>query len=303
MTSCNGLLLLDKPYGITSNAALSIVRRLFNQKKGGHGGALDPIAEGMLPILFGGYTKLADLSLGASKEYESEWTLGATTDSGDSQGQILHTAPVGDLSRQAIERVLARFQGDIMQRPPIYSAVKYKGKPLYQYARRGTPHLPPERRVHIHSLRLISFNKTRLGVAIKCSKGVYVRSLAMDVGKDLGCGAHVSKLRRVRVGDFPVRRMVTIEQLETTSPERRIDFLLSPSELCALLPHIFILPQQREAFAVGNPFHYQSDGSIPEGRVCVFMHQGAGKKKQAVLLGLADLEDEWVKPRRVLALM
>lgn len=302
MTPCNGILLLDKPRGITSNAALSSVKRLFNQKKAGHGGALDPIAEGMLPILFGSYTKLADLSLGATKEYESEWTLGATTDSGDSEGQIIHQAPVGDLARQTIEEVLAQFRGPIKQRPPVYSAIKYKGKPLYHYARRGTAHVPPRREVYIHALRLISFSTKHLRVALKCSKGVYVRSLATDVGTALGCGAYVSQLRRIQVGTFPTERMVTIEQLASVSPEQRLAFLLPSAELCALLPHIFIPLQQRAAFSLGNPFHYQPDGNIQAGRVCVFIHQEAGKHKQAVLLGLADLEDGWVRPRRVLAL-
>ena len=196
LRSVDGLLLLDKPAGMSSNAALQRVRKHFRAEKAGHTGSLDPLATGLLPICFGEATKVAGLMLGARKAYDTEARLGVVTDTDDADGQVLREREVPLLDAHAVERVLKAYIGRISQRPPIYSALKQGGEPLYAKARRGEIVEVPEREVDVHALELLSINGTSLRLRITCGSGTYVRSLVRDIGEDLGCGGHVVALRR-----------------------------------------------------------------------------------------------------------
>lgn len=210
----DGIVLLDKPGGLSSNQALQRVRRLLRAEKGGHTGSLDPLATGLLPLCFGEATKLAGSLLGARKAYEAEALLGATTDTDDADGSVLRERPVPDLDDAAIEAALAPLTGPIRQRAPVYSALKRGGEPLYARARRGEAIEAPERMVEVHALRLLGRDGPRLRLHVDCGSGTYVRSLVRDLGEALGCGAHVTALRRLWVEPFTAPDMVTIDQLE-----------------------------------------------------------------------------------------
>jgi tRNA pseudouridine55 synthase len=231
----DGLLLLDKPAGISSNAALQRVRRHFRADKAGHTGSLDPLATGLLPICFGEATKIAGLLLGARKAYDTEARLGLTTDSDDADGAPLREREVPLLDAHAVERVLKRYLGRIRQRPPIYSALKQGGEPLYAKARRGEIIEVPEREVDVHALELLSINGASLRLRITCGSGTYVRALVRDIGEDLGCGAHVVALRRLWAEPFRSPAMITLDQIEAVdnrSPAglAALDSLLLPVE-------------------------------------------------------------------------
>jgi len=212
--SLDGLLLLDKPAGMSSNAALQRVRKHYRAEKGGHTGSLDPLATGLLPICFGEATKVAGLLLGARKAYETEARLGIVTDTDDADGQALREREVPLLDAHAVERLLKRYIGRISQRPPIYSALKQGGEPLYAKARRGEVVEVAEREVEVHALELLSINGSSLRLRITCGSGTYVRSLVRDIGEDLGCGAHVLALRRLWAEPFRSPAMVTLDEIE-----------------------------------------------------------------------------------------
>lgn len=226
----NGILLLDKPAGITSNAALQTVKRLLRARKAGHTGSLDPLATGMLPICLGEATKISGFLLEADKTYEVEIRLGVTTSTGDAEGETVEQRPVPPLSRDLLEQVLDKFRGGIEQVPPMHSAIKRNGQPLYKLAHQGIVVEREPRRIHIHELRLLEFHDDRLRVHVHCSKGTYIRTLAEDIGTELGCGGHVSALRRTGVGGFDPGDMVTLETLEAAvregGPEAAERFLL-----------------------------------------------------------------------------
>jgi tRNA pseudouridine55 synthase len=215
----DGIVLLDKPVGISSNQALQRVRRLLHAEKGGHTGSLDPLATGLLPLCFGEATKLAGSLLGARKAYEAEALLGATTDTDDADGSVLRERPVPDLDAAAIAAALAPLTGRIRQRAPVYSALKQGGEPLYARARRGEPIEAPERTVVVHELRLLGRDGPRLRLHVDCGSGTYVRSLVRDLGEALGCGAHVTALRRLWVEPFTAPDMVTIAALEALAEQ------------------------------------------------------------------------------------
>ena len=210
----DGILLLDKPAGMSSNAALQAARRLFRAEKGGHTGSLDPLATGLLPLCFGEATKLAGLLLGADKAYEAGIVLGATTDTDDADGQVLLERPVPALDRVALEAALAPLTGVLRQRAPVYSALKQGGEPLYARARRGEAIEAPVREVVVHAIELLDFGPGRLRLRVACGSGTYIRSLARDLGEALGCGAHIASLRRLWVEPFSEPAMFTLEQLE-----------------------------------------------------------------------------------------
>jgi len=214
LRAIDGLLLLDKPAGMSSNAALQRVRKHYRAEKAGHTGSLDPLATGLLPICFGEATKVAGLLLGARKAYETEARLGLTTDTDDADGQALREREVPLLDAHAVERVLKRYIGRISQRPPIYSALKQGGEPLYAKARRGEPVEVAEREVEVHALELLSINGSSLRLRITCGSGTYVRSLVRDIGEDLGCGAHVLALRRLWAEPFRTPKMITLDEIE-----------------------------------------------------------------------------------------
>ncbi len=209
----DGILILDKPIGLSSNHALQRVRKLLSARKAGHCGSLDPLATGVLPICLGEATKFSSYLLGADKSYRAICRLGQTTTTGDAEGEVLETAEI-DVDRRLIEEVLPRFVGEIEQVPPMYSALKHEGKRLYQLAREGREVERKPRPVKIFSLELLSFDGINLEIDVSCSKGTYIRTLAEDIGKQLGCGAHLTALRRSRVGSFDESVALTIEYLQ-----------------------------------------------------------------------------------------
>lgn len=210
----DGIVLLDKPAGLSSNQALQRVRHLLRAEKGGHTGALDPLATGLLPLCFGEATKIAGQLLGASKAYETVAVLGRTTDTDDADGQPLRERSVPELSAARIEAALAPLRGAIQQVPPIYSALKRGGEPLYARARRGEQIELEARPVQVDRFELIAINGLRLRLHVECGSGTYVRSLVRDLGEALGCGAHVAELRRLWVDPFREPAMLSLEQIE-----------------------------------------------------------------------------------------
>jgi tRNA pseudouridine55 synthase len=229
----HGILLFDKPQGLSSNQALQIVRRLFGAAKAGHTGSLDPLATGLLPICFGEATKIAGLLLGSHKAYVTEAKLGETTETDDAEGAIVQTRAVPELDDATIEAALATLTGRITQIPPAYSAIKQGGEPLYRRVRRGETVEVPEREVDVHAFRLTGRAPSMLTLEVECGSGTYVRSLVRDLGERLGCGAHVVSLRRLRVEPFLAPRMVTLEALEALAASggtAALDALLMPLE-------------------------------------------------------------------------
>lgn len=226
----NGILLLDKPIGVSSNHALQRVKRLFDARKAGHTGSLDPLADGMLPICLGDATKLSAFLLDADKYYHFRVRLGETTATGDTEGEVLERKPTDGVSEQQIRDVLPRFMGEIDQLPPMYSALKHQGKRLYELARQGVEVERESRKVMIHSLELGKVALPEFELTVHCSKGTYVRTLAEDIGEELGCGAHVTALRRTGVGPYTAYPMHTMEALEAAAEQGAdaLDKLLLP---------------------------------------------------------------------------
>lgn len=207
-----GIVLLDKPIGVTSNQALQRVKSLFRAQKAGHTGSLDPIATGLLPICLGEATKISQFLLNADKTYLAGLKLGIKTNSGDADGEVLQTRPVNVKSSQ-LEEVLRKYLGDIEQIPPMHSAIKKNGVPLYKLAHQGVEIEREPRSVTIFDLQLVSFHNDEVQIRVHCSKGTYIRTLADDIGEDLGCGAHINQLRREQVGPFS-GNMYTMDELE-----------------------------------------------------------------------------------------
>lgn len=212
--SLHGLVLLDKPTELSSSQALQTVRRLFRAAKGGHAGALDPLATGLLPLCFGEATKLAHNLLGSRKAYLAECRLGVTTTTADREGEIIASRAVPALDDATVEALLVRFRGRIVQVPPVYSAIKQDGEPLYVKARRGDAVEAPPREVDIHRLECRERSVDTLTLYVECGSGTYIRSLATDLGEVLGCGAHLASLRRLWVEPFVQPQMVTLAQLQ-----------------------------------------------------------------------------------------
>ncbi|WP_447745880.1 tRNA pseudouridine(55) synthase TruB [Pseudomonas nicosulfuronedens] len=214
----NGVLILDKPLGMSSNQALQKVRWLINAEKAGHTGSLDPLATGVLPLCFGEATKFSQYLLDADKAYETVALLGTTTTTGDAEGEVVEQREV-TAGREAVEAQLPRFRGDIEQVPPMYSALKKDGQPLYKLARAGEVVEREARSVTIARLDLLAFESPRATLAVSCSKGTYIRTLVEDLGRELGCGAHVAALRRTQAGPFQLSQSVTLEELEKAHAE------------------------------------------------------------------------------------
>ncbi len=288
----NGVLLLDKPGGMSSNAALQKARWLFNAAKAGHTGTLDPMATGLLPLCFGEATKFASGLLGADKCYEASIGLGVRTDTGDAEGVILEQRPVA-VSAEDIAAALLRFTGDILQVPPMYSALKRDGKPLYEYARQGVELERQARPVTIHSLTLVDYAHSVLRVVVGCSKGTYIRTLAEDIGAALGCGAHLTALRRTRIGSLSLKDAITLEALEALSPAAR-DAALQPMDgLLPDLPQIMLDAEAARRFGHGQSVAVSEAGTAAlEGSVKVYADNqflGLGRR----------LADGCVAPERV----
>ncbi|MDH3380360.1 MAG: tRNA pseudouridine(55) synthase TruB, partial [Gammaproteobacteria bacterium] len=222
----HGILLLDKPVGLTSNGALQQAKHLLAARKAGHTGSLDPIATGLLPLCFGDATKISSFLLGADKRYWVRIRLGETTTTGDTEGEVIESRDVA-VSTPQVESALANFCGEIEQIPPMFSALKHHGQPLYKLARQGISVEREPRRVVVYSSELERYSDRELDATVHCSSGFYVRSLAHDLGEYLGCGAHVLGLRRTGVGEFDVADAVTLEALKQRpdAAERRVDLL------------------------------------------------------------------------------
>jgi tRNA pseudouridine55 synthase len=230
----HGVLLLDKPLGFSSTQALAKAKWLLRAEKGGHTGTLDPLATGVLPLCFGAATKFSQIHLDADKSYEATLRLGQTTTTGDAEGEVQQERAVGSWTDAELDAVAAKFTGWIEQIPPMYSALKQEGKPLYEYARAGLTRERAARRVCIHHLALArAASSNALYLRVRCSKGTYVRTLAEDIGEALGCGAHLTALRRTATGEFSLAPCVSLETLEATPEDERIG-LLHPTDI--LLP-------------------------------------------------------------------
>lgn len=236
MARVDGILLLDKPAGLTSNAALQRVKRALRADKAGHTGSLDPLATGMLPLCFGEATKIAGHLLGGRKRYLAHARLGTTTTTADADGETLDTRPVPPLEHDAIETLLERYTGTIVQRPPAYSAIKRGGVPLYRLARRGIAVEAPTREVEVESLALRAIEGDTLVLDVTCGAGTYIRSLAADLGEALGCGAHLSALRRVWTAPFEHAPMRTLDDVLGAADRGEAVSLLPLEEGLAALP-------------------------------------------------------------------
>ena len=223
----DGILILDKPVGLTSNQALQRVKRMLRARKAGHCGSLDPLATGVLPLCLGQATKFSSYLLAADKAYLATCRLGQTTTTADAEGEVIDAREV-EVNRAQIEAVLPRFRGEIMQIPPMYSALKHQGKRLYQLARAGQEVEREPRAVTIHKLELCEYDGLKLKLEVCCSKGTYIRSLAQDIGEALGCGAHLTALRRRMANPFVERDSITLEQLQHMAEKDQIDALLLP---------------------------------------------------------------------------
>lgn len=231
----DGVLLLDKPLGISSNTALQVARRLFNAAKGGHTGTLDPLATGLLPLCFGEATKFSSELLNADKAYRATVRLGITTDTADAEGTVLSEREV-DVTEAALRNALDRFVGTIAQTPPMHSALKRDGKPLYEYARQGIELERAPRQVTISHIALQSFDGRDAVIDVDCSKGTYIRTLAEDIGQALGCGAHLLTLRRTRIGKLRIDNAITMEAIEQMPDSARDALLASVDSLLVDLP-------------------------------------------------------------------
>lgn len=226
----HGVLLLDKPTGMSSNDVLQKTKWLFNAQKAGHTGALDPLATGMLPICFGESTKFSQYLLDSDKRYRVIAHLGQRTDTSDSEGQIIAEKPV-HVTQEDIELALNQFRGDIFQIPTMFSALKYQGRPLYEYARKGITIERESRPITVYENHFISFHSNLLELEIHCSKGTYIRTIIDDLGELLGCGAHVVYLRRLQVSTYPSEKMVSLSQLQENSDNTEwLDSLLLPTD-------------------------------------------------------------------------
>ena len=286
----DGVLLLDKAVGVTSNAALQNVRRLYGAEKAGHTGTLDPLATGLLPVLFGEATKFGGELLDADKTYAAEIALGASTTTGDVEGDVVERHPV-TATRADIDRVLAGFRGEGEQVPPMYSALKRDGRPLYEYARAGKSVERAARPITIHELTLDAAEGARLAVTVRCSKGTYVRVLAEDIGRALGCGAYLARLRRLAIGPFSVAEAVTAEALAALDPAARDTRLLPLDVLVGHLPPITLGEAAARRFAQGAPTEC---AGLQPGRIRVY---GPGDAFLGV--GTVDLEGR-LQPGRLL---
>ena len=300
--SVNGVFLLDKPFGLSSNHALQRVRRLFDANKAGHTGSLDPLATGVLPICLGEATKFSQFLLDAEKGYRSTFSLGLRTESGDVDGGEVSRIDASNITLQQIEQAVETFRGDIQQVPSMYSALKHNGQPLYKLARQGIEVERASRSISIYEYHILDFRPgviAELDVEVRCSKGTYIRSLADDLGQMLGCGAHVSALHRTLAGPFEESETLTLaaleEMRESCGPEQ-LDHLLKPMDIAVadrmaveLSETVATYFQLGQEVMSGEAFRNGQEGDI----VRVFREGGA-------FLGVATVtEDGRIAPKRL----
>jgi tRNA pseudouridine55 synthase len=283
----DGLILLDKPPGLSSNQALQKVRNLFQAEKAGHTGALDPLATGVLPICLGEATKVAGILLGNDKAYIVTARLGQTTDTDDAEGQLLRERPIPALAPEQLEHALQAFIGAIQQVPPIYSALKQGGEPMYLKARRGDAIDLPARPVYVHAIKLLSLEKQQFSLEVRCGSGTYIRSLVRDLGEVLGCGAHVCQLRRLWVEPFQNLPMWTLTQLQALAEQGQIalDASLHPvAEALVAVPICILNADQARRVGMGQKI------SLPDGPKSQDLVQLCDEKLQP--LGMASIDAE-----------
>lgn len=297
----HGVLLLDKPQGLSSNDALQKVKRIYNANRAGHTGALDPLATGMLPICLGEATKFSQYLLDSDKRYRVIARLGQRTDTSDADGQIVQERPV-NFTQAQLDAALDSFRGDIQQVPSMFSALKYQGKKLYEYARQGIEVPREARSITVYELQFIRWEGDELELEIHCSKGTYIRTITDDLGELLGCGAHVIYLRRLQVAKYPIARMVTLEQLNALleqaqdqgiAPSELLDPLLMPMDSPAEdFPEVNLLPAVAGYVKQGQPV--QAAGAPASGLVRIT--EGEERK----FIGIGEIADDGrVAPRRL----
>ena len=292
----DGVLMLDKPVGLSSNTALQKARRALNAQKAGHTGTLDPFASGLLPLCFGEATKFSADLLHADKEYVASIKFGETTTTADVEGEIIETRPV-DFTEEQLHKALESLTGEIDQIPPMYSALKKDGVRLYELARQGQEIEREPRRVTVYELQLLSFNKPEAVVRVKCSKGTYVRVLGEDIGKILGCGAHLTALRRTKIADIDISEAVSLQDFEEADIARRLDMLDPPDRLLSQLEPIELKEELAVRFLHGQSIRItRSENS--EKKVKVY-RLSDGKRE---LLGCARLSTDGVlSPERLIS--
>ncbi len=286
----DGVLLFDKPLTLSSNIALQKIRRLFQAEKAGHTGTLDPLATGLLPVCFGESTKFSNALLDADKTYRALIRLGQTTTTGDAEGEITGTCAVA-LNESQVREVLHNFMGEIQQLPPMHSALKHQGKPLYEYIRKGETVAREFRKVTIYELVLEHFVGDELEITVRCSKGTYIRTLAEDIGKALGCGAHLRGLRRTAIARFRLEDAYSWPQLEAMTMPQRDACLLPLDCLLQDMPKLELDAVQASRIAQGQ--RLAIDAGLPDGKVRLY---GAGK-----FIGVAELIGRRLAPDRLLS--
>lgn len=294
----DGVLLLDKPVGWSSNDALIKVKRLLNAKKAGHTGTLDPFATGLLPLCFGEATKFAQDLLDADKYYEAVVHLGIKTTTGDTEGEVLETRTV-EVTQAQIDAVLLQFIGEINQIPPMYSALKRDGKPLYEYARAGLTLDREARQVHIHALECLKYEAPYLTLRVACSKGTYIRVLGEDIGAVLGCGAHLQALRRTQVGNLSLAAALTLDAIIALPESLRSQSLAPVDALLSSFPAVFLPDALSVRFLQGQRLALAKEGiSLPaeEGRIRVY------RQSDQLLLGTGMMAEFGVlAPERLIS--
>lgn len=291
----HGVFLLDKPQGMSSNDIMQKVKRIFQANKAGHTGALDPLATGMLPICLGEATKFSQFLLDADKRYLVTAKLGERTDTSDAEGQIVETRDV-NVETSEILTALEQFRGDILQVPTMFSALKHNGKPLYEYARQGITVEREARPITIFELNFIEYNAPYLTLEVHCSKGTYIRTLVDDLGEVLGCGAHVTMLRRTAVADYPTEKMLDWHALQSLAEQQDLallDALLLPMDTAVVkLPALTLNESQTQGIGFGQRIKFNNPNSL-QGQVRLFSHENR-------FLGVAVIdENNVIRPQRL----
>ena len=289
----DGVFLLDKPQGMSSNDIMQKVKRLFQANKAGHSGALDPLATGMLPICLGEATKFSQFLLDADKRYVVTAKLGERTDTSDAEGQVVETRPV-NVETSQILTALEQFRGDILQVPTMFSALKHKGKPLYEYARAGITVEREARPITIFELNFIEYQAPFLTLEVHCSKGTYIRTLVDDLGEVLGCGAHVTVLRRTAVADYPAEKMMTWDALQALAEQGDLDQHLLPIDTAvSKLPALKLNAEQSKGIGFGQRVKFANEAKL-RGQVRLFSDKN-------IFLGVALIDDNNViRPQRLI---
>ncbi|WP_407531113.1 tRNA pseudouridine(55) synthase TruB [Vibrio parahaemolyticus] len=297
----NGVILLDKPTGISSNDALQKVKLIYFAEKAGHTGALDPLATGMLPICLGEATKFSQFLLDSDKRYRVIAKLGERTNTSDSDGEVVETRPV-DVTLEKLEACIEKFRGESDQVPSMFSALKYQGKPLYEYARKGIEVPRESRKITVYEIVLHRFEGDEVEMEVHCSKGTYIRTIVDDLGEMLGCGAHVTMLRRTAVAKYPYEKMVTLEQLnelleqahrEEIAPRELLDPLLMPMDTAVEdLPEVNLIPELADMVQHGQPV--QVLGAPEQGPLRLTMGE------ERLFIGVGEMNDDGkIAPKRL----